>query len=192
MNYHPIRFPTAAALIAVCAAEPALAQDVQPVPLPTQAAPIVSTLPGGASSLTEQHGDWTVSCVMTQQGKDCQFSQALGNAQTGQRALSVELRPTGENKVEGMLLTPFSLRLDGGVNLAIDDKPLQGPLPFLACIELGCLVPVTFDGDVYAGLRAGTVLQFSAIPLNGAEPIKLSISLAGFTNASNRTAELAR
>lgn len=158
----------------------------------TAPAPVVSTLPGGASSLTEQHGDWTVSCGMTQQGKDCILGQALGNAQTGQRALSVELRTIDANKVEGMLLTPFSLRLDGGINLAVDERPLLGPLPFLACIEVGCLVPVVFEGDALAALRSGTSLEFAAIPLNGGEPVRLALSLRGFTAASARTSELSR
>lgn len=184
-----LRILPAIYILTLAGALPVLAQDT-PTASPAAPKPIVSTLPGGASSINEQHGDWTVSCAMAQDGKHCSFSQVLGDAQTGRRVISVELRSTGADKVEGMLLTPFSLRLDAGVNLAIDDKALQGPIPFLSCVPEGCLVPLTFEGDVLAGLMAGTKLQLSAIPLSGAEPVKLAISLSGFTAARSRTAEL--
>jgi invasion protein IalB len=172
---------------------PAYAQDVQAPSSagPQPAAPVASTLPGGAASLNEQHGDWTITCGMTPAGKRCFFSQVLGDSQTGQRALSVELQVAGAERVDGMLLAPLSLRLDAGVNLAVDGRPLQGPIPFLACIPQGCLVPITFEGEVFAALKAGTTLQFSATPLGSPEPIELPISLTGFTAASSRTAELA-
>ena len=177
----------------------AQAQEVtEPPAEPAPAAPaetpaVASTLPGGSSSLTEQHGDWTVSCQMVEAGKRCAFSQALVASQTGQRVLSLELAPAADGTtLMGTLLTPFSLRLNAGVNLTIDDKPLIGPIPFLTCIEMGCLVPVDFDTAASAALRAGKSLKFSAIALSSGQPIELALSLSGFTAASNRTEELIR
>ncbi|WP_069093614.1 invasion associated locus B family protein [Methyloligella halotolerans] len=85
---------------------------VQAQSIATPVKPNVS-LPGGASSLTETHEDWTVGCSVQAEGKRCVFSQALGNKQTGQRLLSMELRPEGDG-IEGVILAPFGLRLAKG------------------------------------------------------------------------------
>jgi invasion protein IalB len=183
----PVYIASCAIFLTFCASNVAQAQDTQP-----QAAGVVSTLPGGASSLNERHGDWTVACGMAEGGKQCFFSQVLGNSDTGQRTLSIELKTIGDNRLEGMLLTPFSLRFDAGVKLAVDERRLAGPVPFLSCIPAGCLVPVAFEGDVFAALQAGTTLSFSATPLGSDEEITLPISLNGFTAASRRTSELNR
>ena len=77
-------------------------------------------LPGGASALSETHGSWSVHCSLSDAGKDCDFSQAAGNPGTGSALVAVELGAPKGNKAEGMLLTAFGLRLDAGVQLAID------------------------------------------------------------------------
>lgn len=165
---------------------PALAQEAAP---PAAAAP--TGLPGGANSLSEQHGDWTVSCAINEGIKRCGLSQALVATQTGQRVLSLDLSPSADNTtVQGTLLTPFSLRFDAGATLKVDDQPLAGPLPFLSCVEVGCIVPVSLDANATNALRSGTKLQFSAVALGNGQPINLELSLTGFTAAQNRTAEL--
>ncbi|RYE73038.1 MAG: invasion associated locus B family protein, partial [Hyphomicrobiales bacterium] len=57
---------------------PALAQDV-------------ASLPGGASSLSEMHGNWSVNCSIGDKGKNCGFSQTAGNPQTGSALAAIEL-----------------------------------------------------------------------------------------------------
>ena len=82
------------------------------------------TLPGGAGSLTETHGDWTVSCVIRDAGgkpaKLCAISQEQQDSKTRQRILRVELQPKGK-QAEGMAILPFGLALGDGVKLQIDD-----------------------------------------------------------------------
>jgi invasion protein IalB len=159
------RLPVIAAAAVLAALSPASAQDTA----------AQATLPGGASALTEQHGDWTVACSVNDEGKRCSLSQELVAAQTGQRVLSLELAPAEAGGFEGIFVTPFSLRLDAGVRLAIDDAALGDPLPFLTCIEVGCLVPVAFEGQRLDALRAGSQLQITAIALSNAQPITLSL-----------------
>ncbi|MDE1994266.1 MAG: invasion associated locus B family protein [Rhizobiaceae bacterium] len=152
----------------------------------------VSPLPGGASSLSEQHGDWTVSCGIAQNVKQCGLSQVLGTSD-GKRALSVQLRPAPDNKVSGVILTQFGLRFDAGVRLtADDDKSVTGPLPFLTCIEGGCLVPVSLDTAAVDTLKSGKTLKLEAVAINGSggQAINMTLSLNGFADALARTAEL--
>jgi invasion protein IalB len=139
------------------------------------------TLPGEASSLTEQHGDWTVSCTIAQGVKQCTFSQVLGN--NGKRILSIQLRRAGDDKVGGLLLTQFGLKFDAGVRLTVDDKPLIGPLPFLTCVDSGCLVPDSLDANAIKLINSGTALKVSAVAVNGGQPTTLTLSLTGFTAA---------
>lgn len=185
----------ALSLIAFGLCAPALAQEAAPAAPSSPGAPAAaapSTLAGGANASSETHGDWTVDCRTGQQGKDCAMSQALGDSQSGQRVLALELGSRSVDRSEGMLLAPFGLRLAEGVQLTVDGTALGAKRSFVTCIPTGCLVPVTFDQTELSALRAGTVLEVSAIGADATQPIKLNVSLKGFTAAHNRTVELSQ
>lgn len=158
----------------------ASAQDVAPV----------AGLPGGARSLNEEHGDWTVSCRIQDAAKLCVMSQTLADSQSGQPVLSIELATPAIDKAEGMLLLPFGLRLAEGTTLKVDGTPVGANWPFVTCISTGCLVPVTFDASQISALRAGTELVIGALSAGPGDPIDLKVSLTGFARAANRSVEL--
>lgn len=80
-------------------------------------------LPGGASSLNEAHGDWSVACAAREGSVQCAISQSQVSGQNGQRVLTIELRAAeGGEAINGVLILPFGLRLDEGVTLAIDES----------------------------------------------------------------------
>ena len=151
-----------------------------------------ATLPGGASALNEAHGSWTVNCTLVEAGKDCAFSQTAGNPQTGSALVAVELAAPSGSKAEGMLLTAFGLRLDAGVQLGIDGQQLGKARPFLTCVQTGCLVPLDFDEVSLSAMKVGTTLEVTGVRVDDGLPVTVSLSLAGFTAAYNRTAELAQ
>lgn len=159
---------------------PAAAQDAAPA----------SGLPGGAQSLNEEHGDWTVSCGIQDAAKLCVMSQTLADSQSGQPVLSIELATPAVDKAEGMLLLPFGLRLADGATLKVDGTPVGANWPFITCIATGCLVPVTFDASQISALRAGTELVIGALGAGASEPVDLKVSLTGFARAANRSVEL--
>ena len=163
------------------AASPALAQDAA-----------VAALPGGASAVSERHGSWSVDCALSETGKDCSFSQSAGNPDSGAALVAMELAAPAGNTAEGMLLTAFGLRLDAGIQLGIDGEQLGPALPFLTCVESGCLVPLAFDEVSLSALKVGTSLEITGIKVDGGETVTVPLSLAGFTAAYNRTAELAK
>ena len=171
-------FPTLLALGLLLA--PATAQDAAPV----------SGLPGGAQSLNEEHGDWTVSCRIQDTAKLCVMSQTLADSQSGQPVLSIELATPAVDRAEGMLLLPFGLRLAAGATLKVDGIAVGTNWPFVTCIATGCLVPVTFDASQISTLRAGTELVIGALGAGAGEPVDLKVSLAGFARAANRSVEL--
>lgn len=161
---------------------PATAQEAAPASSPG--------LPGGAQSLNEEHGDWTVSCRMQDAAKLCVMSQTLADSQSGQPVLSIELATPAVDKAEGMLLLPFGLRLADGATLKVDGTAMGSNWPFITCIATGCLVPVTFDATQISALRSGTELVISALAAGAGEPVDLKVSLTGFARAANRSVEL--
>lgn len=149
-------------------------------------------LPGGASQLTERHGSWSVRCGVTEAGKECAFSQSAGNPETRTPLVAVELGAPAADKAEGMLLTDFGLRLDAGIQLAIDGAQLGAPLPFLTCVATGCLVPLDFDAVAVSALKVGQALEVTGLRAEDGQPVAVALPLAGFTAAFNRTVELAK
>ena len=147
-------------------------------------------LPGGASALSETHGDWTVNCQIAGTNKVCSLSHQQFNKQTNQRLLAIELTTKTGEDASGTLALPFGLALAKGVALEIDDKKLDGTLAFNTCQAVGCLVPVAFDADITPMLSSGTTLKVDATAADTGQPISFSISLAGFGGALARTAEL--
>ena len=148
-------------------------------------------LPGGASSLTERHGDWTVACSTAQQDekltKVCGLTQQQVNAE-GKRVLAIELLPDPSGAV-GNLVLLFGLDLATGVQLLVDETELTQPLPYGTCMPVGCLVELRFGPDLVSALRAGGVLTARPAVLGG-ESADFTISLAGFSAAYDRASEL--
>lgn len=167
---------SAAALLCLC--QPAVAQAEKSV-----------ELPGGASSVQESHGDWTVSCRLENKRKSCLILQALGRS-TGETVLSLELVPISETQAEGILLSPFGLKLADGLKLLSDDKPLAEPFPFLTCVEAGCIVPITFHAEELDRLRSGKEIRVSSSNASSGAAVELKLSLTGFSAAFDRARAL--
>ncbi len=159
---------------------------------PALAQAVAETLPGGASSVQETYGAWTVNCRIVENRKACTFSQVRGNQQTGQRSFAIELRPPAEGKTEGVLVLPFGLALSAGVKLALDDKPLGQTVPFSTCVPDGCLAPVSFPTVAIDAIRKAKTMTVTVAPSGGGEPAALIVGLEGFASALNRITELAK
>lgn len=153
---------------------------------------VPSTLPGGASSLQESYGDWTVVCVEPNGQKRCVLSQAQADEQTKQRVIAVELTASDADSATGVLALPFGLALASGATLQLDDAAPGAPLPFKTCLPVGCMVPLRFDAAALAGLRKGKQLKVHAVAADTGQPLEFSVSLKGFGPAFARTAALAK
>lgn len=149
-----------------------------------------SSLPGGASSLSETYGDWRVGCVQNGSTKRCVLSQIQARPNR-QRVLAIELGAPLGNTASGTLALPIGLALESGATFQIDEKPAMRPIRFRTCLPTGCLADVAFDGPTLAALRAGAVLKVKTAADDGAA-IPFSISLRGFGAALDRIGMLAR
>jgi invasion protein IalB len=169
---------------------PAMAVAAQTKAAPAGDAAKPPQLPGGASALSENHGDWTVNCQIAGTSKVCSLSHQQFNKQSGQRLLAIELSTKTAEEAAGTLALPFGLALGKGINLEIDDRKLDGTLQFSTCQTVGCLVPVAFNAEMTPLLKNGTILKVNAVAADRGQPISFSISLTGFGGAIARTAEL--
>lgn len=148
-------------------------------------------LPGGATSISETHGDWTVACHTAEGAALCAITQTQVSSENRQRVLAIELKASeGGNVANGLLVLPFGLRLDSGVRLAIDDGATREPLRFSTCLPVGCLVPLRFDEAIVTELRSGRELSAKAIANDGGQEMAFSISLSGFASALARLTEI--
>jgi len=157
-----------------------------------------SSLPGGASSLQERHGDWLVTCGVVPQGqaqgqgggKACLLSQQQVDQSSNRRILSVELRPT-DTGAAGTLILPFGLALARGVTIGVDDAAPGDPVPFGTCLPVGCIVRLPITGPLLDAMKKGTALRIKAVAAGG-QDTDFSASLSGFSAALTRTAELSK
>jgi len=151
-----------------------------------------ATLPGGAASLRESYGDWTVACGLqtadSKKHKVCALIQEQIAAKTRQRALALDLKPDAGG-VKGTLVLPFGLALEKGANFVIDDGKLGGTQRFRTCLPVGCLIDIAFDGATVTTLKSSKTLKVKVAAENGQEMV-LSISLSGFAGAYDRVAAL--
>jgi invasion protein IalB len=143
---------------------------------------------GGASSISETHGDWVVNCQAVNGQKVCLMSQQqVSRDNANQRLLAIELQAEGPDSATGTLALPFGLRLARGVALAVDDVAFGETLAFDTCYVVGCLVRLRFAGPGLEKLQKGTSLALAAVAAETGEPVSFAVSLRGFSSALQRT-----
>lgn len=184
---------SAVVMLAALALSPAPLSSVDEPP--AQKAEIVvadSALPNGASSINEAYGDWVVACKRVEDKKTCTFSQLHTNNQTGQPVFAIEFQPPANGRTNSVILLPFGLRLDDGVTLTIDGRPLEPGARFLTCFPSGCLVPIAFPTAATDAMKDGEKLIVGANSSSEGEPMTFTISLNGFTAALSRIMALSK
>lgn len=176
-----LRSVAGASVAALVISNPALAVD--------------TSLPGGATSLREQHADWTVICGVDKkddkQTKNCILQQEqvrqLKNGPS-QRVLAVEVQPKGK-EADAVLVLPLGLKLDKGAALQIDDGKDIASNPYRTCLLAGCVVSVSADAKMVALLGKGKALTVKTMTDDGKDA-NFTISLNGFQSAFDRAIEL--
>jgi invasion protein IalB len=175
-------------LAVITAASVALGGTAAAVAAGTTPPSATAGLPGGATSLSETHGDWTVACrVLDRKGKSgrvCSMTQQQTNRK-GQRALAIELRPEGDGAT-GVVVLPFGVAVTKGMRIAVDGTELGSNRPFSTCLQIGCLAPLILGKGDLGKLQAGKKLAVTAAAMGG-RTFAIPASLKGFTSALKRT-----
>lgn len=154
------------------------------------APPPATVLAGGASALTETHGDWAVNCQVVANTKVCSLSHQQFDQAKNQRLLAIELSSRTGEDANGTIALPFGLELSSGITLSVEERPAEARMAFKTCFTIGCLVPVTWDKAFVDRLKANNTLKISAVAADTAQPVNFTVSLRGFSSAIARTAAL--
>ncbi|MGY2052755.1 invasion associated locus B family protein [Methylobacterium sp. JK268] len=168
-----------------------------PAPAPAAHAPAAATAPAppagwppGASAVSEVYGDWTVSCSREGEARRCQVSQVQGEAQTGRRQFSIELRQPENGRSEGVVLMPLGLQIEPGITFKLDDATLGKGAPYTTCVVAGCIAPISLPTVATEAMRTAVALRVTGQKPNG-EAETITVPLAGFAAAFARMAQLA-
>ncbi len=201
------KFLPAFALCAVFSTVPALAQDsgttTEPE-APTADAPATEAeaapaTPGsdlalgeevadseapGTTYTKEEHGDWDVRCIRTEDGNDpCQLYQLLQDTNGNSVAeLSMFALPAGEKAAAGATIAvPLETLLTQQITLTIDGgQPKR--YPFSWCSQIGCFARVGFTAPEVSAFKSGKTAKVVIVPVVAPEQkVDLNISLKGFT-----------
>ncbi|MFB2532458.1 invasion associated locus B family protein [Paracoccus sp. p3-h83] len=139
----------------------------------------------GTSYVKETHGDWTLRCMKTADGKDpCELYQLLKDKDGNSVAeISVLALPKGGQAVAGAtVVTPLETSLLEQIAIKVDSNQ-QRLYPFAFCTVTGCVSRIGFTDAELNQLKRGNAATVAVAPIgapNG-EKVELKMSLAGFT-----------
>lgn len=113
----------------------------------------------------------------------CEAFQQIKN-QEGQTVFEVIVtNPPGQDGMVGAILTPLGVVLPAGIAVSIDGNAM-GKLPYLRCVQQGCVGQFVFTDAQFASWKAGAKGLVTVVRGNGTE-VALPLSLSGFTAATD-------
>jgi invasion protein IalB len=155
---------------------------------------MAQTVNEAPTSLTETYGDWVVRCVSPAAAEGqpaparvCEMTQELQQQRTGQRVLALSVQKA-ESGGRLTVVAPFGLLLAEGVKLSVGETPLVA-LGFTTCLPAGCIAVSDLEVATMNALAAGDQVVVEMTDTN-AQPLKLNVSLRGFTAAWNKLTSL--
>lgn len=133
--------------------------------------------------------DWTMRCSEVTNPETqaqvvvCEAVQQIKNEQ-GQTVVEVIVtRPPNTTDVVGAIIAPLGVVLPAGIAVAIDGNAM-GKLPYLRCVQQGCVGQFVFTEAQFASWKAGARGVVTVVRGNGSE-VTLPLSLSGFTAATD-------
>jgi len=130
-----------------------------------------SSLPNGASALSETYGDWQIACQVVEPPRDgpdakapakrlCALAQVQREQKSHMLVFSAEIRVPDpkSDKVAATFVLPFGIAVTEPIALKADGKDLA-PLKVTTCLPVGCGVPaVPVEAAAVAALAGGKPL----------------------------------
>jgi invasion protein IalB len=162
------------ALSLVLAAGPALAEDAKPA----------QPKPADANAKPADANPWAVNCSSGSATAElqCQVSQNLTEAKTGQRVLTVTVRRDSGNGSLAMLLAlPHGLFLPSGASFQIDQGQ-KTTIAIQTSDQNGAYAATPLSADLIKAMKSGTNLNIGMESVTR-KPVTIPVSLAGFTAA---------
>jgi len=124
---------------------------------------------------------WTINCGSTTDVNklECQMSQVLTEAKTGQRVLTVTIRKAGADGARGLfLMLPHGIYLPAGAIYQIDQGEKIAAV-IQTADQNGSYASVPLSDTLVQALKRGTTLNVGMETANR-QPLTLPVSLTGF------------
>ncbi|WP_111404996.1 MULTISPECIES: invasion associated locus B family protein [Meridianimarinicoccus] len=168
-----------ASLIAVFGAGIAVAQESD-IPQSRAAAE-----PGQPYQLG-RFNDWDVRCLRVEDGTTdpCEMHQLLRGPEGNATAeINLFLLERDDVPAGATIVTPLETLLTQGLRLNVDGAEGK-TYPFQLCNRQGCVAQIGFTPEEIETMKGGTEAEVTVRPAAAPEtPVRLTISLAGFTAA---------
>ena len=161
-----------------------------PAAMPAAAAKPAAIWPAGALSITENYGEWTLTCNREEAATACMLMQSQGDNKTGKRLFAFELRTPRDGRSEGLILMPFGLAIEPGVTFKLDEAVLGKGAPYISCGPEGCLVPISFPTLATDAMRTAKTLSVIGQKSGTNEPQPITVPLGGFAAVWERAIAL--
>ncbi|ESY48494.1 invasion associated locus B family protein [Mesorhizobium sp. RSR380A] len=130
---------------------------------------------------------WSLNCASGSAGTElqCQVSQNLTEAKTGQRVLTVTVRRDNGNGNLAMLLAlPHGLFLPSGASYQIDQGQ-KTTIAIQTSDQNGAYAATPLSADLLKAVKSGTNLNIGIESVTR-KPVTIPVSLAGFTAAIDK------
>lgn len=133
----------------------------------------------------DTYGDWQILCLA---GTDQCAMQQIGNLDTGERALAVQITRVDARTEQGEqvpaaveIVAPLGVLLPAGVRVQIDGGRVRAT-GFEVCVSNGCIAQDVMSEEFVSDMKRGSSAQMTIVlAQKGESPI--NISLRGFTRA---------
>ncbi len=143
----------------------------------------------GEQYAKEESGDWTITCLKTEDGNDPCLLQQILSGEEGQPIANVSINklPEGSAAVAGASLTvPLETMLQAQVALSIDGAPGKR-YNYHHCNPIGCVAQLGFTQSDIDAMKAGTKATISLVSiLAPTQLLEIEMSLAGFTSGFDK------
>ena len=140
------------------------------------------------------NNDWTTRCLKADQGKDpCELYQLLQDDEGNSVAeLTVIPLTNGEVAAGATVVAPLETDLIQGLGFAVGTAEPNG-YPFSFCAPVGCVSRLGFTEAEVTAMKRGSSATISLLPFGGdrENPVRLTVSLSGFTAAFDALAAYA-
>lgn len=169
-----------AAAPAEAPAAPAEAPAATPDAAPEAAA---DAAPAEPEITVTEHGEWDVGCLAGT--TNCEMQQVAQDAEGNPVMLVrvVKLPQGSEAPALAIFNTPLGTLLPAGLGFQIDTAE-PAALPFEWCVQEGCIVRLGLRQAEVDALKRGRAVNMQVTSIaEPAAPVKLTLSLAGFTAA---------
>ncbi|EHK59331.1 invasion associated locus B family protein [Allomesorhizobium alhagi] len=140
-----------------------------------------------AEALEKPVNAWVVNCASGASGGalECQMSQNLTEAKTGQRVLTVTIRKQAKDGAMAMLLAlPHDLFIPSGASYQIDAGEKKA-VAIQTSDQNGAYAAVPLDAALITALKTGTNLNIGMESVTR-KPVAIPLSLNGFTAAIDK------